>query len=252
MERVSQLYSAFGSHFSRPFCEKYGLKRYRDKNSPVVIYGCYGWQIEKAFENKTKVIIVWAGSDLPSALKNPDYRKRLLESTHIRHIARSVFIENDLKRAGLDYMKVPLVPHQNNDISPVPLGDAVYAYKARLYGGAMYSRIKSDYPDFEYIETAHKMHSRQDLIDLYGKCFISFRFTRHDGLSNTAVELGLAGRKIFWNGDTTNAIPWSGYEKLRGDFEEVIRQKKSGEYDPFKVASELKSYLNVGDEWLWI
>lgn len=252
MERVKQLYSAFGDHFSRPFREKYGLVRYRDKHKPAVIYGCYGWQIEKAFENTSQVIIVWAGSDLPAALKNPEYKIRLQQATNIRHVARSNFIAKDLERVGLSYMKVPLVPHQNNDIQPVPLGDAVYAYKARLYNGKMYQQIKQDYPDFEYIETTHKLYSRADLISLYGKCFISFRFTNHDGLSNTAVEIGLAGRKIFWNGDTPNAIPWGSYEKLCEDFEEVIRQKKSGEYDPFKISTGLRDYLNVGDEWLWV
>ena len=172
--RVLQLYSAFGSHFSNPFREKYGLVRYTNPKQPVVIYGCYGWQIEKAFENKSQVIIVWAGSDLSSASKNPDYVKRLQNSPNIHHIARSNFLANDLERMGLKYKKVPLVPHKNLEMQPCPLGDAVYTYKAHLYGGSLYERIKKDFPQFEYIETRHKMYTRPELIELYKRSFIGF------------------------------------------------------------------------------
>jgi hypothetical protein len=147
---------------------------------------------------------------------------------------------------GLKYKKVPLVPHQNKEIQPYPLGDSVYIYKARLYGAGLYQQIKTAFPQFNYIETAHKTVSRAELMELYKKSFISFRFTGHDGLSNTAIELGLMGRKVFWNGDTPNAIPWTNFEQIKRDFETIIQEK----YDPFEVAEKMRKYLDVGDSWL--
>ena len=47
------------------------------------------------------------------------------------------------------------------------------------------------------------------LVDVYKKCFIGLRLTKHDGLSNTVVELGLSGRRCVWNGGSPNAVRWS-------------------------------------------
>lgn len=250
--RITQLYSAFNGSFSSNIRRKYDMTNYKDASKPVIFFGCYGSQIEKAFSNKSIVKIIWTGSDCPPHMKNPETVKRLKERKNIKHIAISSFIENDLKSVGIEFESVPIVPYPNDDIIPCELGNAVYIYKPTPYGGGYYKMIKKDFPNLEYIETWYGKYKRPEIIELYKKSFVCLRFTKHDGMSNTVIELGLMGRKVFWNGNTPNAINFKSYEDIYKNFITIIDEKKTKQYDPFKISELVKNFISVGDDWLYV
>jgi len=252
MGRINQLYSAFGSHFKIPFMKKYGMTNYLDKKQPVVMFGCYGSQIRVALENKAHARIIWAGSDCWNFIKTGEYVEEVKNAPHIDHVAISKFIEDDLKSVGIPCRLIPIVPMDNSDIQPKPLGSGIYVYKPGAYNPGMIRRIKKALPEFKFIETYHNAYSRNELLKLYGDSFMGLRFTNHDGMANTAIELGLMGRKIIWNGNTPNAIPFDlhDFEKIIRDIRHEWKNRHTSEY--LQTAQKVSEFINIGDGFLYI
>lgn len=248
--RIRQLYSAFGSHFKIPFMEKYGMVPYTNINLPVVMFGCYGSQIDVALKNRATVKVIWAGSDCSNFIKHPEWVEKVKQKDNIFHIAISNFIVNDLNKVGIKYEHIPIVPFDNKDITPHPCGDSIYMYKPSAYNPILCRAIKKELPQFNYIETWHNTFSRQELIEQYKKCFIGLRFTNHDGLANTAVELGLMGRMIIWNGCTPNAIKYNS-DDLKSIKQNILKEYELRNSDNYlKVGKEMYDYINIGDDFL--
>lgn len=253
--RVKQLICNVGTHFYNGLKEKYQLERFSNRSEPVFVFGCYNEkQLNDVLGHKAGVILCWAGSDAMWFRKQEDLVRRVREADHIRHIAISDYIANDLKEVNIPYKVFPVLPYKNDDIHPCPLGDAIYIYKSNspFYGKEIYDRIKKEMLDMRFIECGFGSRNRKDIIDVYKQSFLGLRFTPHDGLSNTACEMGLMGRRIIWNGNTPNAIPFD-----RDNIQEIIsniRKEYEGRRDAdcIKVSQMMKKYLNMGDMFLRI
>jgi hypothetical protein len=252
--RIQQIYSKFGWHLKENFKKKYGLREARDRNSPVLFFGAYGSQILDALKwaETTKVVIYWSGSDCAWFVNNSGLVEQVKNHPNISHIATVNYIENHLKRVNIPYKKVPLFSQFIDEFKPSPLGDSIYIYKP---GSAIYcpryfcSEIRDKFKSVPFILAQnHHEFNQSQLKDVYAKSILAIRLTKSDGLSHTAAEMGLCGRKIIWNGDTPNAVGWKDYYDVLVQIEKVLEER----YDPFEVARQMKDYLDVGESWLEI
>ncbi|MDA3806310.1 MAG: hypothetical protein PF440_00210 [Thiomicrorhabdus sp.] len=251
--RVRQVRVNVGPHFANAAKKKFGFTKYISDTEPCFWMACYGQkQLDFLFKHKAPVILAWSGGDIMWASKQPAIIEKFKLATNIRHIATSSFIANDLKKMGLPYTEVPLLLHPIENLKPKPLGDSVYIYKSQFvtYGRELNNKIKELMPHINFIECDFHSHPREDVLKEYSKCFLGLRFINHDGLSHTVCEMGLMGRKMIWNGNTPNAIPYDPknindiVEKINFEYE----NRKSGNY--INVASQMQKYLDIGDDFL--
>ena len=251
--KIKQCYSAFG-HFGNQLRKKYGLTPYKNKKEPVLFYGCYGTQIEKKLlQHESDAVVLWSGSDSSWFINQPKLVERVKSNPKIKHIAWSKWIAEDLDKVGIPYKFIPLTTHKNDDIYPKALGRSIYVYKpySSLYGGDFYRQIKKKLnKQFDFIEARnHHVFNRKELLDVYSKCFMALRMTKHDGLSHTVVEMGLMGRRVVWNGTTPNAINYETVDDVIEAILQEYKKVKGGSYHiAKKLSNEMKNYLDeVGD-----
>ena len=259
--RIRQFYSNFGNHFAEAMAKKYDLILNTTSikmDEPLFIFGCYNekqiWHALSHNSGGQLTVICWAGSDA----NNLKYLQGIFNHfPRVKHIAISPWIAADLGMNALPFYRIPVVPYDHSDIKPEPLGDSIYMYKpdSRVYNGGIYQQVKEALPEFNFIESNWGDHTREEMLEIYKKCFIGLRFTEHDGLSNTVCEMGMMGRRVINNGDVPNCIKYD--SKNIGQIIETI--KKEHEYrwvkNIFKWKSRIeshkvKNYLDIGTDFL--
>jgi hypothetical protein len=254
MTRIYQLYSKFGWHLKANLKKKYGLSEARDRKSPVLFHGIYGTQILDLLKwaETTKVLAWWSGSDVSYCFRGREHLIEVVRNhPNISHIATVNFIERDLQKFGFKYKKVPLFSQFIDDFKPCKLGSKIYAYKPRLYldNPQRIKTLEQIFGEDEFIKAeSHHTFSQAGIKEVYANSCLGLRFLRHDGLSHSVCEMGLMGRKMIYNGDTPNAIPFTNLD----DVIETIKRVKEERYDPFEVARQMKDYLDVGENWLLV
>jgi hypothetical protein len=251
--RIQQIYSKFGWHLKENFKRKYGLKEARDRNSPVCFFGIYGSQILDVVKwaEKTKVLCYWSGSDITYCFRGREHLIEVVRNhPNISHIATVNFIERDLQKLGFKYKKVPLFSQFIDDFKPCKLGSKIYGYKSHLYiGRPQMKALVEVFGEDEFIRAeSYHTFSQAGIKEVYANSYLGIRLLRHDGLGHSVCEMGLMGRKMIYNGNTPNAIPFTNLD----DVIETIKRVKEERYDPFEVARQMKDYLDVGDDWLMI
>jgi hypothetical protein len=242
--RINQVYSAFGP-LGRTFREKIGIFTYLDLDQPVVFFGCYGNQIEKALKNNCFVVIIWTGGDIVGFMKNKEWVEAVRARDNIKHIAISNFIAADLEKLGFPYKMIPIAAKKNDDIESCPLGDSIYLYKEKAYGGGINAEVKRRLPHINFISCNLHTHDREGILDVYRQCFMGLRPIVHDGLSNTAVELGLMGRPIVWNGNTPNALNYENVDDIVAHIERMYSFRETFDYNG--LAESMREYLDCED-----
>jgi len=163
--RIRQAQCNVGTHFAKSIRKKYGLRKYSENKEPCFWMGCYGEkQLETILNHKSVAVLMWAGSDISWVLKKPEFIERLKKVEHIRHIAISSFIADDLKKIGLPYTNLPILPHDNSDFKPTPLGDSIYIYKSEYltYGRPLNQKVKELMPHMSFIECNFHSYNRDE------------------------------------------------------------------------------------------
>lgn len=248
--RIRQFYSNFGKHFADAMVEKYDLILNNDSikmDEPLFMFGCYGQsQIWRALHHQSGgniTVICWAGSDAMNLKHMSGVFNRY---PRIKHIAISRYIAADLGMQALPYYKIPITPHDYSDIKPEPLGDSIYMYNpdSEKYNGGIYQKVKEALPGYNFIETNWGDHTRDEMMEIYKKCFIGLRFTEHDGLSNTVCEMGMMGRMVINNGDVPNCIHYDSIDRI------ISAITDRWTFTPEYISGEVKDYLNIGDDFL--
>lgn len=249
--RIQQAYVGCKS-FQKAFLAKFHLRVYNNPHQPAVFFGVYRNQWSRLLAHKSLGVVVWAGSD---AMNLPDtFIKSLKARPNLRHIAISNFIAKDLEKYGLPYTMVPITPHVFAGYKAEKLGSKVYVYlpdsdikQRNFYGGDVVDKIRKEMPDLKFVFTKPGEFDKRSIMQLYKDCFMGLRLTPHDGMSNTVVELGLMGRRVVWNGEAPNAIPYSNYQ----DVIQAIRteREKIGTKDTV-LAKAVQKFIEVGEDWL--
>jgi len=249
--RIKQLYSNFGDHFAEALAKKYSFTLNNSPqvkmDEPLFMFGCYSdkhiWRALHHNSGGQLTVICWAGSDASNLKHMSGIFNRF---PNIKHIAISKWIAADLGMQALPYHRIPITPHDFSDIKPEPLGDSIYMYKpdSRIYNGGIYEEVKKRLPEYNFIEVNWGDHTRNEMMDIYKKCFIGLRFTEHDGLSNTVCEMGMMGRMVINNGEVPNCIPYNDIDRI------ITSITDRYTFTPEYVSNEVKEYLNIGDLFL--
>lgn len=230
--------------------ERHSFSPYANKKAPTIFYGM--WGLGSLKRHKGLGVVVWRGSDILKSLGQlPDLRKR----KNIKHVAISHFIASDLKKAGLKYKFIPIVSKDLTDFKPVPLGDEIYTYAPDYnpkyfirYGQDIINQVQDKCKYKINIIRSSSQFSKKEMIKVYGRCFCSFRFTKHDGLPNQVAEMSAMGRRSFYNGDLPGSIKWS------DDISEILKNiEKEAQLigtTNDELSIEMKEYANIGNDWL--
>lgn len=237
--------------FFRPSLKaKYGFEEYCNPHEPAVFFGMYKRVYKTLYRHKALAVVVWSGSDSIGLWKQLEFVGFLKKnSKRIFHIAISDIVGNDLKKAGVDHIVLPVTPF-NHNLEPVPLGDKIYTYAALsdddLYGIEMVRDVEK-HIDYEIIYVAPKQYSRKHLIDfIYPQCFLGLRLTKHDGLPNTVLELGAMGRKVVTNVDTPNALP---YRDVKSIINHINSEAKKIGTMQKQVSKDVKDFILLPETW---
>jgi len=233
------------SFFKEKLLKKYGLKDYSDINKPCIFNGLYTMQDYMSLINhKSHKTVVWCGSD--AQYLNKDL---IQQAGKIRHIAKSKFISETLNKHNIPHILLPVTP-----TSPVKnylpeKGENIYFYHGedrKKYGGDLVDIIKEK-TDYNIIEASSGTYSESELQDVYKSCFMGLRLTKHDGLPNTVLEMGLMGRHCVHNGNTPNSLNYKSVEDIINHIEnEYNNRNKNSE----NIVDEVYDFLNINSNWL--
>lgn len=235
---------------------KYRLHEYRDSNKPAIFFGCYAGNasLNKILRHRALGVVVWGGSDSTRLLQNPKRCRMLKAAKNIRHVAISWYISEDLRRAGLPHIHVPICPASVDQFKPHPLGKCIYVYSSHrtpwFYGEPFVHFLSERMKGYSFkVYYSHPPNcvDHSHIIEVYKQCFVGIRLTPHDGLPNTVVELGLMGRKCVYNGELPNAIPWKTVDDVRYA---IIKESKRIGTTRASVSNEMRKFLSIDDSWL--
>ena len=243
---------------SKNFARKYNLEFYNWKTppikSPAFFYGIYlSSDLKAVLDHRGLAVIVWAGTDAVRRLNNPAHIK-LLNKPNIKHLARSDFIAEDLRKAGLDYKQIRFIP-TTPPPNPKPLGDSVYCYYGfrrgeaveDIFNYALFKEIEKDLPDIKFLPVLSGTYSKTEIYDIYEKCFINIRLVAHDALSNTVCEMGMMGRRSVWNDSFPGAYRWKNKQDV---IDAIIEEHKNIGKTNTKLVEEVTEFLDIGTDWL--
>jgi hypothetical protein len=66
----------------------------------------------------------------------------------------------------------------------------------------------------EVIRAKYGQYNKNELKNIYKRCFLNLRLTTFDGTPHTNVEMGLMGRRSIFNGTLPHSIGWSGVDDI--------------------------------------
>lgn len=258
--RIEQLYLNFGHGWRDAALDKFGMIPYTNPNKPVLFVGCYnhsqyGLIYNHAIVNKSPIVIWWAGGDAKSLVMSgyDNFWAHMFRSyPNIKHIAISHWIEEDLRFLDIPFTSLHPTIYDYKGWTPCPLGESVYMYNpdnTNYNGNGMYNEIKARLP-YNFIKATWKTNDRETLREIYRNSFIGLRFTEHDGLSHTACEMGLMGRRMIHNGDLPNCIKHTDDVVTICDL--ITKEYETRkEMDFIRTGEEVFDFLNVGNDFLY-
>lgn len=217
------------NHFNR-IKDKYNLKLYdKNNNNSLLVFGLYDpidYRIVK--NHKGCVYILWGGSDIDDRIKYSKYMinkiGKLAKNRIINHIAISNDIYNRLKKHSFEAIKMKLNLVDTNIFKPLDKlninSNTIYVYngltknKEWIYGKELYEEIMNRLPEFKYIFSNKINVPYESMPQIYSKCFIGLRLTKHDGNANTVQEFEAMKIPIIHNGECKNSIGWNNIDDI--------------------------------------
>lgn len=233
------------------FFKKYSLEKYYDVNSPAIFFSM--WNYGSLKKHKSLAVIIWRGTDI---VKNESKLKSIKNMKNVYHIAISSYIKNDLKKYKIKSKFIPVVGKKMKYFQACPLGDEIYTYVPdrhikyeKRYGLKIIKKVQAKCKYKINISRSNDEYTRKELVNVYKRCFCGLRFSSHDGLPNTVLEMCLTGRKSIYNGNIPGSIKWNknNIDKIIENIE--IEAQKIGTIDR-AYADEISKFIDIGDKWL--
>ena len=250
---VQGVVSASLESFEPRFVTLYGLEPYTDADAPLVIFGMYRAADLMIYRlHRGPVTVVWCGSD---AKDITDQQVKILQQRPCDHVATSAHISESLLSKGIDHRVINMSAAVRK-ADPVPRGECIYFYGAApgteaeqhdIYGESLLPEIEKR-TGLKVLRTWPGLYTPEELKDIYARCFIGLRLTRHDGLPTTVAELGLMGRKSIFNGNCPHAISWTGIDDIcESILKEYKNRKKNGTKN---IALDWLEFIDIGNGWI--
>lgn len=277
-QRITQIIiSPTLQHFASAFLTKFQLRPRKNLKKPCIFFGVYKLRdLKKIREHKGMKIIIWAGSDSHYKVR-PLSRSMITGVKALRnsyHISISRFIAEDLKAFKIPNIRMPLCFTDFKLFNPVTRGNCIYVYVSlispELYGASIVKQVKDSFPKIPLVITTSKRClpipsitmakypflksaiyvDPKRMKNIYSKCFIGLRLTKHDGNANTVQELGLCGIKCIYNGDRgmPNALRWTTVPSVIRSIRKEIVNIGTVDTD---MSERVKTYLNKRTDWLY-
>ena len=229
-DRIKQIYIAqhLRAHFADNLLKHADLVAYHDAEAPSFFYGLLPADLQILQSHKNIGVVIWTGIDCNHAINaaSKSTLHTVKRMDNVRHIAISNFIATSLEEVGIDYRYYPFYPFDFEFFAPVEKGPNIYVYcsgNKQVYGyDVIKNVIAPAFPDTTFIYTTHSInydkrrvadpdivyYEKDQLVEVYGSCFICLRLTHHDGLAATVQELGCMGIRSVWNGNSPSALSY--------------------------------------------
>ena len=242
--RIKQGYVSSALHKLKDrYMTKYDLIPYTNIGRPLVMFGMYkdvDYQIMNNHEGH--LTIVWCGSD---SIKINRKRSRYLKQRKPRNIAKSEFISKDLKIYKHEVIPVSAC---SLDYDCEKRGDSIYFYGTNeIYGISYLKEIRSR-TGLNIIH-AQGEYSQDQVRELYKQSFIGLRLTKHDGLPNTVLELGMMGRRSIYNGNIPHSIRWVNIDDICNS---IMKEYEKRHEDNTDISTDIKRFIDIKDSWLHV
>jgi hypothetical protein len=278
--KIEQLDCKWSRDFFMPRLQKkYQLGDFKDRQKPVIFFGCYGRLLKLSIMGcKNLVVIVWSGSDSQRLHEDTNFVNHCIKNKNrIFHIAHSHWIQTDLKHWGLEYIDRVVLPQDLGRFNYEPeVGNVVYHYGSSdrewYYGTHLMKKLRTKWEaprsKPKVFITKHLAYNHNELYEIYKRSFLGVRLTEHDNMALSCIELGLMGRKSIFNGNIPCAIPYPGpkYEKydpetkyrwvfqnesLLPHIERMILEEYQKSPTPDKIlAEEMREFVYDDHEWI--
>lgn len=227
------------------FKTKYGFTDYLDSSKPLALFGMYREEDLDVFRShKGLITLIWQGSD---AKNIPVLYLEELRKKPARHIAISHWNSASLKKYGIDHECIAVSATIDN-LQPCPRGDSIYFYSsdeskesADLYGEYMLEEIKNR-TGLNIIRGTLTTFNKEELVEMYKKCFINLRLTKYDGCPNTNLEMGMMGRRSVFNGLIPHSLAWGSVEDI---CETIMREYENRHLDNSYISKDIKEFLRI-------
>jgi hypothetical protein len=269
-KKINQLYvSNSVTFFENTLLEKYKLKEYCDRTKPAFFFGVYDKKdIDMITKHKSTRIVIFTGGDILLTKENINKINKLVKLDNIYFVCISSFIIKNLNKLRIPYKFIPINHVDPLFYKPVEKGNAIYIYTSirfkEKYGYSFYKKITTLFKDIRFILATNPKdydkakesglstdgfitcRTKEDLFNIYKQCFLGFRFTEHDGCSNTVIELGLMGIKCVHNGCQPSAVNY----KTITDIVNIVKREKEniGSIDN-SLHNETRAYDDIGTKW---
>ncbi len=233
------------------FFKKYSLSKYYDSKKPSIFFS--SWNYGFIRKHNSVGIIIWRGSDI---VKLKKYLKTIKKMKNIYHISISSYISKDLEKYDIKYKFIPIVGVDLKYFKLCPMGNEIYTYVPNHKTNKYYERygmkiIKEIEKKCKYkinIIDSPTKYNRKELFKIYKKCFCGLRMTKHDGLPNQVIEMGLMGRRSFYNGDIPGSIKWD--KDVNKIIDNINKEAKKINTIDYNYAEKINKFIDVGDKWL--
>lgn len=231
--------------FHEMFKNKFGFEDYKSISKPTIFFGIYGNKDLVSLANHNGVSIVWlAGSD-SMIIDNLKEIKRIQQEKDIVVVAESKWIEHDLDNVGIRYINISLFMDDIWKWNPVHHGKSLFWYNANTtkYGKQYLPIIRREFPELDIITNDAHTVPREQMPEIYAKCFAGFRPVEHDGVSQSSAEMGLMGRYIIYNGSGPHCLHWNNID----DVIRIIKNLQQG-YNYKLISKRTREFFKSGEK----
>lgn len=234
--------------------KKYGFTDYSNFAAPTVFWGMYPSSRRKLISHRGFAVVVWRGSDSINIHKQTSFVQWCKDHhERVKHIAISNFIEDDLRKAGLPFVSLPITSADFTPCHLMPRGDKIYTYTSKPgsglidYGLRMANEVSRKTGIPLIVAHSESMPRTRLINEAYRNCFIGLRLLAHDGLSNSVMEMGLCGRQVVTNLQTPNALPYRDVKDVIGIVQRSFALRKE---DNQQIAIDMQNFINISTDWL--
>ena len=209
-------------HFDR-IKNLYNFHDYYSKTKPAIFFGVYNDKDLNIIKNhKSDIYIMWGGTDCDIRfIKHREIVSEIIKIPVIKHFAISNNIQDRLSKIGILSERIELNLTNTDYFKPLKnKGDYVYIYNGyekgneHIYGEEEYSYVVNKLEKFLFIYSHGMKIPYNKMANLYKKCFIGLRLTKHDGSANTVSEMQKMGLKVVHNGEFNNTLSWKNTQDI--------------------------------------